>query len=547
VIVLAHIRWASAFERAFVDSRKFSMSGIVSQSIIRICRAADFLRSQAAKTVARPSRLFTIPFGHAKFRGKLWLRDLLASVLLCFPRLVPLAMCGLSARRLSSREGKEFCVKIGYELFQDDWPEESWQCLDRSIRAGDPSTDDYLLGSMCLYHGLGRFRDAMSLFAQSNELGQAEAEQLGCGKTPFRVLDEVWARHIGHTATVDYVLKLGILEGRAPEDTIWYVPRGKKIANRFLLQQVAAHLRFVDDPADLPFSASAVPFVHFDYLGPRLSNGTTAYFWEAASSTFKRWEQDGRAPLFSLPDDIKDRGWEALHKAGVPWDAWFVALHVREGTYDGRHAGMHGVHNAVLATYFPAIAEITRRGGWVIRMGDPSMTRLSPLPNVIDYCHSDLRADWMDIFIASQCRFMLGSGSGPVFIPPIYGVPSVITNWWPPAHRPLHTSDIFVPKLARRLRQGRYLTLTESLQEPFSYCHSHRYLAERGVYVEDNDPELIRAAVVEMLDRLDGTLRSSSEMSDLRARADRIYQVHDGYGSSPMAADFILRHGDLII
>ncbi len=61
---------------------------------------------------------------------------------------------------------------------------------------------------------LDDFRDAMSLFAQANELDQAEAERLGVGKLPYRVLDNVWARHIGHTATIDYVLKLGILEGR---------------------------------------------------------------------------------------------------------------------------------------------------------------------------------------------------------------------------------------------------------------------------------------------------------------------------------------------
>jgi putative glycosyltransferase (TIGR04372 family) len=522
------------------------MSGIVSQSLAHFRRAGAFARSQAAKTVARPSRLFTIPFGYAKFRGKIWFRDFLLSFLLRYPRFVPFALRGLSPSWLSSGEGKEFCAKLGYDLFQNDWPEEAWECLSRSMRVGRPSTDEYLLSTMCLYHGLGRFRDAMSLFTESNDLGHNEAERLGAGELPYRVLDEVWARHIGHTATIDYVLKLGILEGRDPKDTIWYVPRGKKIANRFLLQQVAAHLRFVDDPADLPFPASAVPYVHFDYLGPRLSDGTTAYFWEIASNTFQRWEQEGRAPLFSLPAETKERGWAALGSAGVPRDAWFVALHVREGTYDGRNAGMHGVHNANLTSYLPAIAEITRRGGWVIRMGDSGMTRLPPLANVVDYCHSDLRADWMDIFIAAQCRFMLGSGSGPVFIPPIYGVPSVITNWWPPAHRPLHTFDIFVPKLARRLGRGSYLSLSESLQEPFSYCHSHRYLAEQGVYVEDADPDLIRGAVVEMVQRLDGAASQSPQIADLRARADQIYQAHGAFGMSALAADFIQRHQNLI-
>jgi putative glycosyltransferase (TIGR04372 family) len=517
------------------------MSGIFSQPILR--RVGDFTLSQAAKTISRPSRLVTIPYIHVLS----WLRRACIFILLRVPRLVPLIVPRLPTRWMSSADGKTFLLGLGHDLFQHDRPEEAWQCLDLLIHSGDASTDDYLLGSMCLYHGLGRFRDAMSLFARANEFGRAAADRLGLGKVPYRVLDNVWARHIGHIATIDYVLKLGILEGRDPRDTIWYVPRGSNIANRFLLQQVAAHLRFVDDPADLPFSASAVQALHFDYLGPRLPDGTTTYFWELAGKTYRRWEQEGRGALFVLPADVKERGWAALRQAGVPRDAWFVALHVRHGTYDGRRAGMHGVHNADIATYLPAIAEITRRNGWVIRMGDPGMPRLPPLPNVIDYCHSDLRADWMDVFIAAQCRFMLGSGSGPVFIPPVYGVPSVITNWWPPAHRPLHAFDIFVPKMARRLANGRYLTLSETLQEPFSYCHSRRHLAEQGVYIEDADPEFIRGAVAEILGRLDGTLQQGQGVSDLRSRADQIYQSHGAFGMSALAADFIQRHRDLIV
>jgi hypothetical protein len=63
---------------------------------------------------------------------------------------------------------------------------------------------------------------------------------------------------------------------------------------------------------------------------------------------------------------------------------------------------------------------------------------------------------------------MLGSASGPIFVPPLYGVPAVLTNWWPPGMRPWHASDIFVPKLPRRSVDGRYLTLTETLSEPLA-------------------------------------------------------------------------------
>lgn len=442
---------------------------------------------------------------------------------------------------------KRVRLAIGNSLFQLDYPMEALQYLERSSRSDRPSTDEYLLRAMCLFQGLGRFRDAVSLLACANELNAKEAKRLGLDRERFRVLDSVWARHIGHTATLDYVIKLGILEGRRQEDTILYVPPGVHVGNRFLLNEMAARLQLIERREDLPFEASAVPALHFDYLGPRLPDQTTAYFWETAGRTYERWHAEGRGPLLTLPPEIEAQGWAALRRAGVPQDAWFVALHVREGKWDKRRPGTHGILNAGIASYLPAIAEITRRGGYVIRMGDPGMSPIPSVANVFDYCHSDLRADWMDIFIAARCRFMLGTSSGPAYVPPIYGVPSVLTNWWPPAQRPWHRSDLFVPKMVRRLADGRYLTLCETLCEPFSYCHSRRYFADHaGVFVEASDPEIIRATVEEMLARIDGSSAPDADVAELRSRADGIYRAHGAFGMASLGAEFLRRHRDLI-
>lgn len=498
-------------------------------------RLFHFVPDQVVKTIRRPSRLLFGPL------SRLMVKPYFGAFARFLLPLVP-------ARSLEQGEARSFCYITGYKLFQLDRPTEAWPWLKRILQIGRPSTDEYLLGAMCLYHGLGRFDDAIALFARGNGRNFEEATRRGLASTPYRVLDNVWARHIGHTATIDYVIKMGILEGRGREDTIFYVPSGSQIANRFLLNQIAQHLRLVESAADLPFDASAVQAMHYDYLGPRLPDGRTVYFWEIGGETYKRWHQEGRGPLFTFPADVEERGWAALRAAGVPRDAWFVALHVREGRWVGNDAGLHGgVLNADIATYLPAIAEITRRGGWVIRMGDPGMKPLPPCPNVIDYCHSDFRADWMDVFIAARCRFMLGSGSGPAFIPPIYGVPTVLTNWWPPAGRAWHASDLFIPKMLRRLADGRYLTLSETLTEPYSWCHSRSYLENPGgVRVEDNDPEIIRAAVEEMLARTEGQLSQSISISDLRLRADRIYGSHRVPGMALLPATFLDRNSDFV-
>lgn len=500
-----------------------------------VIRATQFISTQFSNAAKRPSRL------------------LLGSIFRCIrallsrPQFVRFILLALPERLIRRLGRQSVYVSAGYSLFQHDQPEEAWLCIQRYLRIGCPSIDEYLLAANCLYQGLGRLGDAIALLTQVNQQSLRQAANFGLGDAPFRVLDSVWARHIGHLGIMDYVLKLGVLEGRRREDTILYLPSGSPVANRFLVDQLGEHLRLIENPADLPFPVAALQALHFDLFAPRLPNQSTAFSWDIAGQTLQRWETEVRPPLLKLPLEIADRGWAVLRKMGMPRGAWFVTLHVREGTWDGRSPGMNLARNADIFTYFPAIAEITRRGGWVVRIGDPSMTALPLLANVIDYCHSGIRSDWMDIFLLACCRFMVGTNSGPVLVPQLYDVPVVLTNWWPAGERPWRSGDIFIPKMLRRLADGQHLTLSETLCEPQCWCYSRRYLAERvGVYLEDDDSESILTAVQEMLLRMEGSLSWDPEVAELRSRADRIYRSHGIAGMAQLAAAFLRRHPNLI-
>jgi len=251
-------------------------------------------------------------------------------VLLRYPSLVSAVLRLLPERAIIRLGGQPLYLSAGFELLQRDRPEEAWLCLQRYLRiVRRPSIDEYLLGANCLYQGLGRLQEALALFEQANQHCLQEAANLGLGDVPCRILDSVWTSHIGHLGIIDYVLKLGIMENRRREDTILYVQPGSPVANRFLLDQLAAHLRLVEHAADLPFPASAVQTLHYDLFAPRLSDHSTAFYWELAGRTYLRWALEGRGPLLKLPPDIEARGWQALEKLGLPQGAWFVALHVR--------------------------------------------------------------------------------------------------------------------------------------------------------------------------------------------------------------------------
>jgi putative glycosyltransferase (TIGR04372 family) len=400
----------------------------------------------------------------------------------------------------------------------------------------------YFRAASCLLQGRGRASCALRLFARANAMRREQARRLGVLDSRYRVLDNFWTGGIGHIATIDYVIKLGILEGRSRDETILYFPHYVSIPNRFLLEQWRPHARIIDHANDLPFSESAAIALRFDYLAPSLPDGTTCYFWTLAADTYRRWQAQGRKPLLALAADVQDRARRVLERLGMPDDAWFVALHVREPGSKAYQAGYNAALNANVADFVPAISEITRRGGWVIRMGDQSMVALPQMCNVIDYCHSGLRTDWMDVFVASQCRFFLGTSSGPAYVPPAYGVSCVLTNWWPPAHRPWHAGDIFIPKMCRHTN-GRRLTLNEMLKGPVAWSYSSGYLAEKHqIIVEDSASDDILTAVTEMLDRLDGSDRTVGEKRKLHAHVDRIFEAHSASGMAQISSSFLAKY-----
>ena len=104
-----------------------------------------------------------------------------------------------------------------------------------------------------------------------------------------------------------------------------------------------------------------------------------------------------------------------------------------------------------------------------------------------------------------------------------------------------------MPKLYRRLRNGLPLTLSQSLEEPFGYCNSIDHLAKReGITVENNSPEDIRDAVLELIERLDGVVQYEPLDLELRNRAERIFEIGDAHGVGTLARDYLRRNQTIV-
>ena len=285
---------------------------------------------------------------------------------------------------------------------------------------------------------------------------------------------------------------------------------------------------------------------HLDYV--RLPNGRVEFREMAYPVIQKAWDDQKRRPVLTLTAEHRARGRTALKRLGVPDDAWFVCLHVRESSSHGENVpwNPNAHRNADIETYGPAIEAVVARGGYVIRMGDPSMKTLPPIKNVIDFAHLDdaIRNDWMDVFLLAASRFIVGMSSGPPFVGWTFGVPIIGTNWFPLGYWPFAARDIFVPKLLRR-SDGRFLNIRDSVATPIAGTPHPSFYKARGLDVIDNRSEDIAAATTEMMDRLDG--RPYTDDDEQLQRRFRERAAFDGLViNARVGRDFLRDHPFLI-
>lgn len=263
-------------------------------------------------------------------------------------------------------------------------------------------------------------------------------------------------------------------------------------------------------------------------------HGRSVYIEHAKAQVQAEWERQGREPLLGFDEEDVSSCSSALEPLGLPRGAPFVTLHVRD---NGSKTGSWKIsgtgddyRNADVLSYLEAVERVTEMGWYVVRVGDPAMKPIPTLPGLIDYAHSSIRTSLLDVYLFSQCRFFIGTSSGPILVPHVFGTPIVGTNYAPMSAR-LHAGNTLLLLKRLRHRTGRYVTFEEALTSPIASLFRTEAIRDAGYEYEDNSSEEITAAVDEMLETLAHTITYSPEDERLSASIDALYTAHSGYGS----------------
>lgn len=351
---------------------------------------------------------------------------------------------------------------------------------------------------------------------------------------------------IGHLAgEVDLWLKERAMKGKRGK-AFALISSWDSIANPHLLSYFKEHFHFLISPSTWErLVLKAAPLSLHRFLVERPDYYVAIYETANCYSVYTAWGD--RPPIFQLRED--DRGFlqTVLRDWGLREDSWFVCLHNRERGYSPNDDDLHDYRNAPIENYFPAIEEITKRGGWVIRMGDPNMTPLPPFPQVVDYAHSPLRSPRLDICLCASARFFLATSSGLYIVGTLFGVPIATVNLTPMSAPSLTLIDIGIPKLYS-YADGGLMSFPEVMTSPLGNYRFTEEYEKAGVRVVSNSPEEIHDLTVEMLERLDGTCIYTEEDENFQRRFEALFRPgHYGYGSSRrIGRSFLRAHRDLL-
>lgn len=350
---------------------------------------------------------------------------------------------------------------------------------------------------------------------------------------------------IGHLATEpDMFVKEGMLGLRPRCIGVVLSPPGAA-ANEALLEYWRRYLHVVRSPfwAEVLSWFARLPHMRYDISRYSLAINETA----PSVAVQVAWGE--RPPLLQLTEEHRRDGRAWLAAQGVPPDSEIVCFHCREGGYSPGDEDLHSFRNSSVENYLPAIAELTQRGFWCVRMGDPTMRRLEPMPGVIDYARHEERADWIDVFLLGACRFFIGSASGVAQAADVFGRPCAVPNQVPLSSvLQFAPQDVAIPRLLWSEKEGRYLGFAESFRSDVSNFRFTRLYRESGIRPVENSAEDIRDLVLEMLDRVQGRAGYTDADDALQVRFRALMRPgHYSYGGvNRVGRDFLRKYESLL-
>ena len=308
---------------------------------------------------------------------------------------------------------------------------------------------------------------------------------------------------LGNHGTIESLINANKYKLRPKKNICLFLSKKQKLRNQSLFNYFKPHLNIIDDEKIILSLENINKYLSLP-MGFLMPLEKKSIFYDFFPNLIKKrqYETSGYEPTFDLSSEDKQKGESLLKDMGIKNSNWYVTIHVRETGYRGetRKNTLDNFRNSNPLNYLKAIKYITDQGGWVIRMGDNSMTKLPKLPKVIDYAHSNFKSDFLDVFLAATSRFCIGTPSGYYTLADFFGVPILLTNLsWLSPYYTLAKKDLFIPRLIKK--NNEIMNIDTLLENPYIFLNSDLDFKKYNVTSIENSEEDLLNATIEMMEK----------------------------------------------
>ena len=301
---------------------------------------------------------------------------------------------------------------------------------------------------------------------------------------------------LGNTYPLEKYIKYKKLI-KSQNKPILLLKKNYKLTNDYLFKYIKPYLNVISDnsiisSSKIPSKLNNVPLEFaFPYKNKLLP-------WDIATNlmTQESSKENKIDETFEFNQEEINKGRRILSKLGIPENAWYVTLHIRQPGFRDNFSKFEDFRNSNPLTYIKAIKAIINSGGFVILVGDKSMQTMPNISGLIDYAHSDKKTKFMDIFLAATCKFCLGTSSGFYAISMMFNVPVLVTNFLPIiTYFSLTNKDMFLPKILKNKKNNNSLTIKEMFDPSISLLTGNQLRNNNIEFINNTEDDLEKAAI----------------------------------------------------
>ena len=313
-------------------------------------------------------------------------------------------------------------------------------------------------------------------------------------------INKIISHKIGHFT---YPIEIYICEKNDPNKTpiIWFLD--KTISNEFIKEQWKQKLIIL--PRDIlePIYILFTKFKFFSFFVLDYSKESEAVK-RCLKGKLKQLDDKDvllkYEPSIKFNKNEKIEGDNFLKKIGLHKNKFFL--------FASRSSSFHrekfeSVRNSNINNQISAVRFLVSKGYKAVRLGKNEINKINLNdPNIIDYSTSVDRSDFLDVYLASKCEFMISSNSGINELVVLFRKPRLIIDFLYIPGLEMHYLNVMILlKKFQDIKTGKIITYEEAFEKKLSYMNtSHSKMNEIGYKIIDNSALEIRNAAENMFD-----------------------------------------------